>query len=78
MHFFHDPSDPTSLSDDRVRALFEDSHNIMWIGTWNGLNRLDLNAYSGRFVSYHHDPSKVHSLSDNRVRSLYEDRNGEL
>ena len=40
--FVHDPTDPSSLSDDQVRAVLEDGAGVLWVGTLGGgLNRLD-------------------------------------
>ncbi len=36
----HDPDQTQSLSDNQVRALYEDSSGNIWIGTQNGLNFL--------------------------------------
>src|SRR5690606_25114229 len=40
-HIVHRQADGSGLSDNRVYALYEDRHGIVWIGTGNGLNRLD-------------------------------------
>ena len=39
--FRHDPADPTSLSNNAVHVLLEDSRGTLWVGTENGLNSLD-------------------------------------
>lgn len=48
-----DPDDSTSISNDEVWSILEDSSadgHILWIGTGNGLNRFD--AHSGVFRRY--------------------------
>ncbi|MEJ2614409.1 MAG: two-component regulator propeller domain-containing protein, partial [Ignavibacteriaceae bacterium] len=35
-HFVNNPSDPHSLSDNRVYTLFEDREGVLWIGTFGG------------------------------------------
>lgn len=39
--FLHRASDTTSISNDRVNAVFIDSEHIIWIATANGLNRFN-------------------------------------
>ena len=39
--FKHDPSDPASLSDDKVYSIFRDRSGNLWVGTRNGLDRFD-------------------------------------
>ncbi len=75
-HFRHDPEDPTSLSDDRIRTLYADRIGNLWIGTLDGLNLFDRRRQS--FTRFRHDPAKPQSLSDNRILSLLEDRTGDL
>ncbi|MCR5862097.1 hypothetical protein LRS05_08040 [Flavobacterium sp. J372] len=31
----------TGLSNSSVNCIFQDSQNLIWIGTWDGLNRFD-------------------------------------
>jgi len=40
LHYLKNDEDKFSVSDNRVRCLFEDSQGNMWIGTANGLNFL--------------------------------------
>jgi len=88
-HFINDPSDPHSLSHNRVWSIHEDSasRNTLWIGTQNGLNRLDTPADSPamefdrkaeRFTRFVNDPKNPRSLSHNVVRAIYEDHTGAL
>jgi ligand-binding sensor domain-containing protein/signal transduction histidine kinase len=68
----HDPADPHSLSDDRIRAIQRDRSGALWIGTLGGgLNRLD--EATGKFTHYRHDPAEANSLSDDRVLAIHED-----
>jgi ligand-binding sensor domain-containing protein len=40
--YLHDPANPHSLMDNKVRAIFEDDHGNFWIGTrGNGIHLLD-------------------------------------
>ncbi|WP_029901783.1 hybrid sensor histidine kinase/response regulator transcription factor [Prevotella sp. 10(H)] len=58
------------LSNSSINCLMEDSHHILWIGTWDGLN-----AYDGREVKtyrYHKDSK---SISHNIIRSIVEQDN---
>ena len=74
----HDPNDPNSLSDDRIRVVYRDRDGILWIGGGNhaGLDRLD--PAEDTFKHYRHDPADEQSLSDNGVACVYQDRNGVL
>jgi len=39
--FKNNPSDPGSLADNYVQALYEDAHGQLWVGTKGGLDRFD-------------------------------------
>lgn len=76
-HFKHEPHNPNSLSENHVRAILEDRHGHLWIGTrGGGLNRLD--RQNGRFIRYKHDPQNSRSLSNDNVECLYSDLAGHL
>ncbi|MFN0014646.1 MAG: two-component regulator propeller domain-containing protein, partial [Saprospiraceae bacterium] len=86
--YLHNPADPNSLADNRVRALFEDSRGNFWVGTIgsNGLQRLNRNT--GQFERLPPAPGKLGTpyLRDKslapepfqQVLSILEDRNGWL
>ncbi|MFB6342336.1 two-component regulator propeller domain-containing protein [Saccharicrinis sp. FJH62] len=60
-----------SLSDNNVRAVLEDKDGIVWIGTQNGLNRLD--PETGFIEKYHYSFSDTGSINDNVINVLFED-----
>ena len=76
-HLRHDPSDPGSLSSDRIRFLLQSRSGDLWIGTVeSGLNRLRPgHPVVTRFLN---DPKDLSSLPDDRVRALVEDAQDRL
>jgi ligand-binding sensor domain-containing protein/signal transduction histidine kinase len=61
--FMHEPGNPNSLADNKVRAMFEDSHGNFWIGTRGdeGLHRM--NREAGTFERLRYNPSDPNALS---------------
>ncbi len=76
IHFYHNPDDPKSLSNNRIISILEDKDNTLWIGTYIGLNKYD--SEKNQFIHYKNDPNDPNCLSDNRVWSIYEDEKGIL
>jgi signal transduction histidine kinase/ligand-binding sensor domain-containing protein len=75
--FEHDPSDPSSLSDDAIRTIFEDRGGNLWVGTNSGgLNRLDRTTW--KFHRFRHDSADPRSISHDSVYAIVEDRDGRL
>ncbi len=76
-HLRHDPSDPGSLSSDRIRFLLQSRLGDLWIATVeSGLNRL---RPGGQVVQrFLNDPQNDSSLPDDRVRALVEDSQNQL
>jgi signal transduction histidine kinase/serine phosphatase RsbU (regulator of sigma subunit)/ligand-binding sensor domain-containing protein len=62
------------LSQATVRAILQDRHGFLWVGTHDGLNRYD--GYT--FTVYKHNPADPRSLGNNWILSLYEDKAGNL
>ena len=62
------------LSQSSVLATLRDHRGVMWVGTEDGLNRLD----GTRVTVFKHDPVDAGSLSDSYVTALLEDRRGRL
>lgn len=60
--YLHDPDDPTSIADGRVRAIFEDSKGNFWVGSrGDGLHTL--NRETGVFTHYYYDAKHPEKLS---------------
>ncbi len=60
--FKHDPKDPHSLINNKVRAMFEDSRGVFWVGTsGDGLHTMD--RKTGQFERHTYDPSNPDKLS---------------
>ena len=69
----HSETDPATITDDQVKVLFEDNKKQVWVGTSDGLNRIDA---EGRIVRFMSDPNDPKSLSFNGVESLFQDAGG--
>ncbi len=71
-HYRHDPTDPASLSDDRVRCFGEDAAGRLWVGTMGGgLHRFDRQADSFLRVT-------AIGLHNHSVTALHTDPSGSL
>jgi len=68
----HDPSDLQSLSDDRVNSVYPTRSGEVWVGTQNGLDKLD--KTTGKFQVY----STKDGLAGNVVSCILEDERGRL
>ena len=76
-HHRHDPLDPSSISNDNVVKLHQDSKGIVWIGTrGGGLCMYD--KPNNKFISYKHDESNKNSISNNYITDIAEDDKGNL
>jgi len=75
--FLHEPDNPLSLSYNGVNCIYEQSPDILWVGTFRGgLNRFDKKKKT--FKSYINTKGVKSSLSHNCVTSVCMDRNQEL
>lgn len=80
LHFTHDNHNPHSISYHSVWTILEDSHGIIWFGSWNSglfsLNPEELNQSNVediKFINYKHNPEKKGSISNNVIWCIYED-----
>jgi ligand-binding sensor domain-containing protein len=64
------------LETKRVRCLYVDRRELLWVGTWNGLEVIDANGK--HLAHYIHDPRDPESLSGDRIISLTEDAAGTM
>ena len=59
------------LSNSSINTIFQDSQNLLWIGTWDGLNRYD----GANFTVYNHNIDKIeNSIGSNVILSIKEDQ----
>ena len=75
----HNPAhsgDPCNLSHDEVFAICEEPPGFIWVGTRNGLNRLD--KRTGQIEHWYSDPDNPKSLSHDRVTSIIRDSGGTI
>jgi len=57
--YLHDPDNPNSLLDNKVRAILEDSHGNFWIGTrGNGIHKFDKKTGLIRRIPFNSDGAK--------------------
>ncbi len=70
------PEDTGSLSGDQASVVFEDRQGILWVGTYDGLDRVD--RARGAITRLRHDPQDTSSLSSSDVRAVLEDGSGTL
>lgn len=63
-------------SDNNIRAIYEDRAGTVWIGTQNGLNRL--NPRTNTFEHFFYSPSNPNSLNDNVINTIHEDIRGNI
>jgi len=86
LHFFRNPSDPNSLSSNRIISLYmdrnaqQDKREILWIGTYGGgLNRLEMISDSlGKRRVVIKRFSENQGLANNIIYGLQGDKNGQL
>lgn len=65
--------DPNSLSNNYVRSIFKDNNHNIWIGTYEGLNKMILNSVTGKysFKTY----TTKDGLPNNMIQLIVEDNN---
>jgi signal transduction histidine kinase/ligand-binding sensor domain-containing protein/DNA-binding response OmpR family regulator len=62
------------LSQNSITSIIQDSKGLIWIGSYDGLNRFD--GFST--IVKRHDPEKPGSLSENRILCMTETGDGEI
>ena len=75
--FLNDPEDSTSISNNQVWTIFEDSYNRLWVGTRGG----GINLYNPEkdvFTCYKHDPNDKNSLPFDIIRTITQDHSGRI
>ncbi|WP_162053212.1 two-component regulator propeller domain-containing protein [Pontibacter pamirensis] len=66
--YMHDPENPNTLIDNKVRAILEDSEGVFWVGTYgDGLHTM--NREEGTFERHLYDPEQPEKLSRPYLKS---------
>lgn len=74
-HYQNDPQNPHSISSNNCNCIYQDSEGQIWIGTYNGLNRLksfSTTKDTAFFERYMNNPHNIYSLSNNLVYDITE------
>jgi ligand-binding sensor domain-containing protein len=70
---FHHITEKEGLSYNIINSFLKDSKGMLWIGTYNGLNKYD----GSHFYTYHSGDEK-NTLPNNTVHDLAEDKQGNI
>ena len=70
----HNTYDSTSISSEYIYSLTEDSNGYIWIGTLNGLNRLD--KHTQKIKRFFNEKHNLKSIPHNRINDVVTDKNG--
>lgn len=76
-HYKHSYNDQSSIGSDAVCAIFRDSRNNLWVGTWNG----GLNLFNERtktFKRFMFDENNPKSIGGNNIYDIIETKDKEL
>ena len=73
-YFIEQLDNTNGLSNSSVNTIFQDSENLLWIGTWDGLNRYD----GGKFKIFRPELNNENSLSNQVILKLGEDNTGQI
>jgi signal transduction histidine kinase/streptogramin lyase len=75
--FINNPLDPSSISSDLVRCIYEDRNGILWAGNFSkGIDRFSRNK--SKFITIRNKPENPSSLTNNIVRCFAEDKAGNI
>jgi len=75
-HYGHSPYNSNSLSHDEITSIVKDNFGQLWIGTINGLNKL--NPQEDKITRYLYQPGIVNTLTVNRINAICQTNSGEL
>ncbi len=66
-HWFYNPNDSTSICNNYISSIVEDKNGNIWVGTFNGLNKLDPKTSMTKFKHYFKNKN---CLSDNLIWAM--------
>ena len=68
---FTESSQRYPLSNNKVRAIVDTKDGQIWVGTFEGLNKIEL--ATGKVLQLFHNPQNIYGLSNNSIKSLFVD-----
>ncbi len=77
-HFAAQPGVDGALQDPDVKALARDRQGTLWVGTTNGLFRVDRDGSDVTFERFSHDATDPNTLAGDYINALEVDRGGFL
>jgi signal transduction histidine kinase/ligand-binding sensor domain-containing protein/DNA-binding response OmpR family regulator len=81
IRFDSEQDDNRKLTATSINKIIKDHSGNLWIGTFDGLNKIALNPDNleiDTIIHYLKNPMDKNSVSDNRIVTLYEDIKGDL
>ncbi len=77
-HFMHDSGNAYSIISNATVSLYQDRNQNIWVGTMNGLDKLEVSKFNGRdsirFRHFQHIEGNAGSLPNNIVLAIRQDR----
>ena len=75
-HYKHEPDNPYSIRDDRIRTIYQAGNKSkdLWIGTESGLDRFDIQTE--KFIHIQHQSENSSNRNYDPVWSIYKDKSG--
>lgn len=74
-NYVHNQKEPNSINDDRIRTIFTDSNDIIWIGTESGVDKI---VQQNNFQVFKKDPDDKTIFPEGIVCSIIEDENEDV
>lgn len=76
-NYLKNENDKTSITDNDIQCLYEDSQKTLWVGTYGG-GLLKYNSNCDCFQQFIHDDEDSTSLSFNEIKTIFETKNNEF
>jgi ligand-binding sensor domain-containing protein/DNA-binding response OmpR family regulator len=76
--FFCKGAQGDGLIDPMIKVAYQDNKNAIWVGSLNGLARVDIGGAKSQFKTFFHLVGTSSSIAANDVKSIAEDLNGNL
>ncbi|MEC3906543.1 two-component regulator propeller domain-containing protein [Tamlana sp. 2201CG12-4] len=76
-NYIKNENNKTSITDNNISCLFEDSQKTLWVGTYGG-GLLKYNRNCDCFQQFIHDEQNPESLSFNEVKTIFETKRNQF